>query len=149
MAASRRSVALNYFRTGLRILLTKFLETKTQLWKLMWAFLGCCIGSSWSPLLIPWSVGKIGKFIAKINGTSLQVLTRCMNTKIFWKVSWKTVSTCKDRMSGLVCLNFFHYIQDELHVSVLSVSHAILFYGYYPTPYWRNLNRNEYKRNIV
>ena len=149
MAASRRSVALNYFRTGLRILLTKFLETKTQLWKLMWAFLGCCIGSSWSPLLIPGSVGKIGKFIAKINGTSLQVLTRCMNTKIFWKVSWKTVSTCKDRMSGLVCLNFFHYIQDELHVSVLSVSHAILFYGYYPTPYWRNLNRNEYKSNIV
>ena len=30
-----RSVALNYFRTGLRILFTTFLETKTQLWKLM------------------------------------------------------------------------------------------------------------------
>ena len=35
MAASRLSVALNYFRTGLRILFTTFLETKTQLWKLM------------------------------------------------------------------------------------------------------------------
>ena len=53
MAASRRSVALNYFRTGLRILFTTFLETKTQLWKLMWAFLGCYIGSSGSPLHPP------------------------------------------------------------------------------------------------
>ena len=35
MAASRRSVALNYFRTGLRILFTTFLETKVQLWRLM------------------------------------------------------------------------------------------------------------------
>ena len=33
--ASHRSVALNYFRTGLRILFTTFLETKTQLWELM------------------------------------------------------------------------------------------------------------------
>ena len=130
-------------------LINKIFRNENSTLKINVSLFGCCIGSSWSPLLIPGSVGKIGKFIAKINGTSLQVLTRCMNTKIFWKVSWKTVSTCKDRMSGLVCLNFFHYIQDELHVSVLSVSHAILFYGYYPTPYWRNLNRNEYKSNIV
>ena len=32
---SRRSVTLNYFQTGWRILFTTFLETKTQLWKLM------------------------------------------------------------------------------------------------------------------
>ena len=35
MTASRSSVALNYFRTGWRILFTTFLETKTQPWKLM------------------------------------------------------------------------------------------------------------------
>ena len=52
MATSRRSVALNYFQTGLRILFTTFLETKTQLCKLMWAFLGS-FGSSGSPLYPP------------------------------------------------------------------------------------------------
>ena len=51
MTASGRSVALNYFRT--RILFTTFLEKKPQVWKLMWAFLGCCIGSSGSPLHPP------------------------------------------------------------------------------------------------
>ena len=53
MAAYRRSVTLNYFRTGLRILFTTFLETETHLLKLMWVFLGCCIGSSASPLHPP------------------------------------------------------------------------------------------------
>ena len=43
-------IAHTYFRSSLRILLTVFLETKTQLWKLMWAILGCCIGISGSPL---------------------------------------------------------------------------------------------------
>ena len=51
MTASRSSVALNYFRTGWRILFTTFLETKTQPWKLMWAFLACCIGSSGTPCI--------------------------------------------------------------------------------------------------
>ena len=50
MSASHCSVTLNYFRSGLGILFTAFLETKTQLWKLMWAISGCCIGSSGSPL---------------------------------------------------------------------------------------------------
>ena len=35
MAASRSSVAINYFQTGLGILFTTFLETKTKLCKLM------------------------------------------------------------------------------------------------------------------
>ena len=46
-------VTLSYFQAGFRILFTTFLETKTQLWKLMWAFLGCYIGSSGSPLHPP------------------------------------------------------------------------------------------------
>ena len=49
MSASRGSVAHNYFRPSLRILFTAFLETKPQLWKLMSAISGCCIGSSGSP----------------------------------------------------------------------------------------------------
>ena len=61
MARSRRSVALNYFRTGLRILFTTLLETKTQLWELMWAFLGCCIGSSGIPLHPPLPLPKWGQ----------------------------------------------------------------------------------------
>ena len=35
MSASCCSVAYNYFHSGLRIMFTTFLETKTQLWKLM------------------------------------------------------------------------------------------------------------------
>ena len=50
MTASRRSVALNYFGTGCRIFFTTFLAAKSQLWKLIWAFLGCCMGRSGSPL---------------------------------------------------------------------------------------------------
>ena len=50
MSASRSSVARNYFRPSLRILFTAFLETKPQLWKLMSAISGCCIGSSGYPL---------------------------------------------------------------------------------------------------
>ena len=58
MTASRRSVGLNYFQTGLRILFTIFFWTKTQLWKLMWAFLGCCIGNNSSPVhsLMRWFI---------------------------------------------------------------------------------------------
>ena len=53
MSASRSSVAHNYFRPSLRILFTAFLETKPQLWKLMSAISGCCIGSNGSPLHPP------------------------------------------------------------------------------------------------
>ena len=35
MTISCRDVAFNFFREVLRILLTAFLETKTELWKLM------------------------------------------------------------------------------------------------------------------
>ena len=49
MTASCHDVAFNFFRAVLRILLTAFLERKTELWKLMSAFLGCCIGSIGSP----------------------------------------------------------------------------------------------------
>ena len=58
VTASRRSVGLNYFQTGLRILFTIFFWTKTQLWKLMWAFLGCCIGNNISPVhsLMRWFI---------------------------------------------------------------------------------------------
>ena len=49
----RCSVVHIYFWSSLRILFTVFLETKTELWKLMWAILGCCIGSSDSPLHLP------------------------------------------------------------------------------------------------
>ena len=50
---ARCSVAQNYFWLNLRILFAPFLETKTQLWKLIWAILGCCIGSSGSLLHRP------------------------------------------------------------------------------------------------
>ena len=50
MSASRCSVAQNHFQSSLRILFTAFLETKTHLWKFIWAISGCCIGSSGSPL---------------------------------------------------------------------------------------------------
>ena len=80
MTASHRSVALNYFRTGLRILFRKFLETKTQLWKLMWAFLGCCIGSSGSPLHAP----------AYNQNTKIPVL----NLTIIWKIMCKFEFHC-------------------------------------------------------
>ena len=53
MSASRSSVAHNHFRPSLRILFTGFWETKPQLWKLMSAISGCCIGSSGSPLHPP------------------------------------------------------------------------------------------------
>ena len=53
MSASRYSVTHNSFRAGLRILFTTFWQTKTQLWKLMWAISGCYIGSSGSPLHQP------------------------------------------------------------------------------------------------
>ena len=42
MSASRCSVAQNYFWSSLRILFMAFLETKTQLWKLMSAISECC-----------------------------------------------------------------------------------------------------------
>ena len=50
---ARCSVAHTYFRSSLRILFTAFLETKIQLWKLMWTISGCCIGSSGRPLHPP------------------------------------------------------------------------------------------------
>ena len=53
---ARCSVAYTYFRSSLRSLFTVFLETKIQLWKLMWAISGCCIGSSGSLLHPPLSV---------------------------------------------------------------------------------------------
>ena len=46
---ARGSVAHAYFQSSLII----FLETKTQLWKLMWPISGCCIGSSGSPMHPP------------------------------------------------------------------------------------------------
>ena len=58
MSASRFSVAHNYFWSSLRIFSTAFLETKTQLWKLMWALSGWCIGSSGSPLHPPLTSGS-------------------------------------------------------------------------------------------
>ena len=53
MAAYRRSVTLNYFRTGLRILFTTFLETETHLLKLMWAFLGAALAAVTAPCVRP------------------------------------------------------------------------------------------------
>ena len=50
---ARCRFAHTYFRSSLRVLFTVFLETKTQLWKLMWAISGCCIGSGGSPLHSP------------------------------------------------------------------------------------------------
>ena len=47
------AVTHNYIRSSLRILFTAFLETKTQLWKLVWAISGCCNDSSGSPLHPP------------------------------------------------------------------------------------------------
>ena len=44
------SVIHNYFWSSLRNFFTAFLETKTQLWKVMWANSGSCIGSSGSTL---------------------------------------------------------------------------------------------------
>ena len=71
MPASRSSVAHNYFRSSLRILFTAFLETKTQLWKLMSAISGCCIGSSGSllypPLYIFTERGRSFKILFKEN----------------------------------------------------------------------------------
>ena len=53
MSVSRYSVAQNYFWLSLRILFTAFLETETQLWKLMWVIWRYYIGSSGSPLHSP------------------------------------------------------------------------------------------------
>ena len=53
LSCNRYSVTHNYFRSSLRILFTAFLETKTELWKLMKVISGCCIGSSGSPLHPP------------------------------------------------------------------------------------------------
>ena len=47
------SVTHTYYWSSLRILFTVFLETKIQLWKLMWAISGCCIDSRGSPLHLP------------------------------------------------------------------------------------------------
>ena len=47
---ARCSVAHIYFRSSSKILFTVVLETKTQLWKLIWAISRCCIGSSGSPM---------------------------------------------------------------------------------------------------
>ena len=74
MSASRSSVAHNYFRPSLRILFTAFLETKPQLWKLISAISGCCIGSRGSPLhppLHPLTNFEVQKFYQnepKFNG---------------------------------------------------------------------------------
>ena len=78
MATSRRSVALSYFRAGLRILFRTFLETKIQLWKLMWAFLGRCIGSSGSPLHPPLPITQ----------------TQVLNLRIIWKIMCKFEFHC-------------------------------------------------------
>ena len=51
----------NYFHSSLRNLFTAFLETKTQLWKLMWAILRCYIGSSGSSLHLPRDLNEITK----------------------------------------------------------------------------------------
>ena len=61
-----------YFWSSLRILITVFLETKTELWTLMWAISGYCIGSS--PLHPPASVPVIVCNFNK-NGTLSQVYT--------------------------------------------------------------------------
>ena len=45
----RCSVTHTYFRSSLRILFTVFSETKTQLWKLMWA-----ISAEAAPCIRPW-----------------------------------------------------------------------------------------------
>ena len=50
------SVAHTYFQSSLRILFTVFLEMKTQLWKLMLAISGCCIGSIGNPLHPPLKI---------------------------------------------------------------------------------------------
>ena len=117
MAASRRSVALNYFRTGLRILFTTFLETKTQLWKLMWAFLGCCIGSSGSLLHPPLSLGWLEikwKLFFKTDGIALSLgchaLTNTVCRFLFFRIRSRnhsflsTIVTC-----FIVFLNSFSW----------------------------------------
>ena len=53
MAAYRRSVTLSYFRTGLRILFTTFLETEIHLLKLMRAFLGAALAAVTVPCIRP------------------------------------------------------------------------------------------------
>ena len=50
------SVTHPYFWSSLRILFTVFLETRTQLWKLMRDILGCYIGSSGSRYICPWNL---------------------------------------------------------------------------------------------
>ena len=90
MSASRCSVAHKYFRSSLRILFTAFLETNTQLWKLIWAISGCCIGSSGSPLhpsLVAltkdrWSCIYFTWFSRKI-----------ILIKVFWTFTIKTFMT--------------------------------------------------------
>ena len=75
MSASRSSVAHNYFRPSLIILFTAFLETKPQLWKLMSAISGWCIGSSGSPMHPPLKIAdritKVSKTSPKINSETL------------------------------------------------------------------------------
>ena len=64
MSASHCSVNHNSFRSSLRILFTEFLETKTQLWKLMWAISAYCINSSGSPLYLPHVIeGRLSEFV--------------------------------------------------------------------------------------
>ena len=51
MSASRCSVAHNYFWSSLRILFTAFLETKTQLWKLMETSSGAALAAVAAPCI--------------------------------------------------------------------------------------------------
>ena len=89
---ARCCVAHTYFWSSLRILFTVFLETKTHLWKQMWAISGCCIGSSGSPLHPPLLI------------CSEAVVQRCSVKKIFLKISQNSPENTFARVSFLIKL---------------------------------------------
>ena len=99
MSASRSSVAHNYFRPSLRILFTAFLETKPQLWKLMSAISGCCIGSSGSPLHPPlYSFYFKAKFTGQTgdDGTkTVEIIVPLKYLSNFWRILEMPLINCE------------------------------------------------------
>ena len=86
---ARCSVPHIYSRSSLRILFTVFLETKTQLWKLLWAISGCCISSSGSPLQFAPDVNEI--FFEPLLMNSNSGSSTLLPPPHFCKILWNTL----------------------------------------------------------
>ena len=113
MSASRSSVAHNYFRPSLRILFTAFLETKPQLWKLMSAISGCCIGSSGSPLHPPLHIPLIKRDDLCSLSNSLVTEIRLENEKCFLTCLYRSPSKNQQEFENF-CSNF-EVLMDQIN----------------------------------